>query len=109
MLGVCFSWRMSKLSVCFFVRKSIIDCFQDETENYIPRKVIGSFISIKKCKVKKHRTRCTNEYESKEARGFFVLSDWVNFHAHARKKVNFADQISQTKTNINMNKNYLHE
>ena len=44
-----------------------------------------------------------------------VLSDQAFFHEHAQKKMNFTDQISQTKTNMNMNiicymnKNFLYE
>ena len=52
-----------------------------------------------------------NEHKYKEARLFFVLLDRAVFHEHARRKINFADQISQMKTNMNkisyMNKNLL--
>ena len=53
---------MSKLPLLFFDWKSIIDCFQDETVNYISRKVIDSFISIEKHEASKHKTRYTNEH-----------------------------------------------
>ena len=39
----------------------MIDRFQDETENYIPRKVIGSFILIEK------REDQVHEHEYKKA------------------------------------------
>ena len=64
---------MSKLTLLFFDRKSIIDRFQDETVNYISRKVIDSFTSIEKHEASKHRTRYTNEHYNKKALVFFVV------------------------------------
>ena len=57
----------------FFDRKPVIDCFQEETVNYISRKVIDSFISIEKHEVSKRRTRYTNEHQHKEGLFFVVL------------------------------------
>ena len=38
---------------------------------------------------------------------FFILSDRAVFHEHALKKINLTDQVSQTKTNMNINKNLI--
>ena len=65
----------------------MIDRIQGETENYIPRKVIGSFISVEKHEAENRKTRYTNEQIYKEARLFLFYQIWRFFMSMLERKI----------------------